>query len=101
MDETWLQFGLPPKADASPARQWEASRSLPQSVIQRSQSHNQEAADDDEAVADLTDEPAQPRAIVYLEPSFSLDRPVQGSKWMKDWRYTITVYLPFQIKCIK
>ena len=80
MDETWLQFGLPPKADASPARQWAVSRSLPQSVIQRSQSHNQEAVDDDEAVADLTDEPAQPRAIVYLEPSFSLDRPVHRLK---------------------
>ena len=28
----------------------------------------------DETVPGLTDEPAQPRAIVYLEPSFSLDR---------------------------
>ena len=74
LNETWLQFGLPPKADASPATQQAASRHLPQSVIQRSQSCNQD--DDDEAVPDLTDEPAQPRAIVYLEPSFSLQRPV-------------------------
>ena len=49
-------------------------------MIQRSQSHNQEAVDDDEAVADLTDEPAQSRAIVHLEPSFSLDRPVHRLK---------------------
>ena len=59
-----------------PARQQAASRCLPQSVIQRSQSHNQDAADDDEAVLDLTDEPPQLRAIVYLEPLFSLERPV-------------------------
>ena len=45
-------------------------------MIQRSHSRNQETADDDEAVPDLTDEPAQPRAIVYLEPSFSVERPV-------------------------
>ena len=74
LDETQLQFGLPPKADASPARQQAASRCLPQSVIQRSQSHNQDTADDDEAVPDLRDKLAQPRAIVYLEPSFSLER---------------------------
>ena len=65
-------FGLPPKADSSPARQQVASRCLPQSVIQRSQSCNQEAANYDEAVPDLMDEPAQPGATVYLEPSFSL-----------------------------
>ena len=75
-DETHLQFGSPPKADASPARQQAASRCLPQSVIQRSQSHNKEAANYDEAVPNLMDELAQPRAIVYIEPSFSLQRPV-------------------------
>ena len=78
LDGTWLQFGLPPKADASPARQQTPSRCLPQSVIQRSQSCNQDAADDDEAVPNLTDEPAQPRAIVYLEP-----RPVHRFKMDK------------------
>ena len=52
------------------------SRSLPQSVIQRSQSHIQEATNDDEAVPELMHEPAQPRAIVYFEPAFSLQRPV-------------------------
>ena len=49
-------------------------------MIQRSQSHNQEAANDDEAVPNLMDEPAQPRAIVYLEPSFHLQRPVHRLK---------------------
>ena len=66
LNETWLQFGLPPKADAFPPRQQAASRCLPQAAIQRSQSCNQDAADDDEAVPDLMDEPAQPRAIVYV-----------------------------------
>ena len=80
LDETWLHFGLPPKANTSPVRQQAASRCLPQSMIQRSQSHNQEATNDDEAVPDLTDEQAQPRAIVYLEPAFSLPRPVCSLK---------------------
>ena len=83
MDETWLQFGLPPKADASHTRQQAPSRRLPQSVIQRSQSCNQNVADDDEAVPNLTDEPAQPRAIVYLKPSLSLERPVCRPKMDK------------------
>ena len=48
--------------------------------IQRSQSHNQDAADDDEAVPNLMDGPAPPRAIVYLEPSLSLERPVHRLK---------------------
>ena len=70
LDETQQQFGLPSKADASAA-----SQCLPKSVNQRSQSHTQDAADD-EAVPDIMDEPAQPKAIVYLEASFSLERPV-------------------------
>ena len=40
------------------------------------QSHNHDTADDDEPVPDLTDELPQPRAIAYLEPLFSLERPV-------------------------
>ena len=39
------------------------------------QSHNQPTAKEDEAVPDLTDEPPQPRAIHYQEPSFSLEQP--------------------------
>ena len=35
-------------------------------MIQRSQSCNQEAANDDEAVPDLMDEPAKPRTIIQL-----------------------------------
>ena len=44
-------------------------------MIQRSQSHNQHTAEEDEALPDRTDEPPQPRAIHYQEPSFSLERP--------------------------
>ena len=44
-------------------------------MIQRSQSCNQHTAEEDEAVPDLTDEPPQPRAIHYQEPSFSLEQP--------------------------
>ena len=49
-------------------------------MIQRSQSCDHDAAIDDEAVPNLTDEPAPPRAIVYLEPSFSLESPVHRLK---------------------
>ena len=76
LDETQQQFGLPSKAGASCVRQPAASQCLPQPIIQRSQSHNQDAVDDDEAVPNLTDEPVPPRAIMYLEPLFSLERPV-------------------------
>ena len=45
---------------------WPATNQhLPQSVIQRSQSHNQHTTEEDEAVPDLTDKPPQPRAIHY------------------------------------
>ena len=80
LNKTQLQFGLPPKPEASPARQPAANQHLPQLVIQTSQSQNQETADDDEAVPDLMDEPLQPRAVVYLELSFSLERPVHRLK---------------------
>ena len=49
-------------------------------MVQRSQSHNQDAANGDEAVPDLMDKPAPPRAIMCLEPSFSLERPVPRLK---------------------
>ena len=66
---------LPPRQEASFACQPATNQYLPQSVIQRSQSCNQHTAKEDEAVPDLTDEPPQPRAIHYQEPSFSLERP--------------------------
>ena len=49
-------------------------------MIQRSQSHNHDAANNDETVPELMDKPAPPRAIVYLEPPFSLERPVPRLK---------------------
>ena len=49
---------------------------VPAVVIQRSQSRFQQAAPEDIAVPELTNQPAHPRTVEYLEPSFSLERPV-------------------------
>ena len=77
LEETHALFGLPPKEALSPARQPAASQHLPPAVIQRSQSCAQNTAGNDEAVPDLTNQPAPPRTVECLEPSFSLDRPVR------------------------
>ena len=53
LEETHALFGLPPKEALSPARQPAASQCLPPAVIQRSQSHAQNTAENDEAVPDL------------------------------------------------
>ena len=53
LEETRALFGLPPKEALSPARQSAASQHLPPAVIQRSQSHAQNTAENDEAVRDL------------------------------------------------
>ena len=76
LEETRALFGLPPKEASSPARQPAASQCLPPAVIQRSQSHAQNTAENDEAVPDLNNQPPPPRTVEYLEPSFSLERPV-------------------------
>ena len=76
LEETHTLFGLPPKEAPSPVRQPAASQHLPPAVIQRSQSHAQNTAGNDEAVPDLTNQPPPPRTVEYLEPSFSLERPV-------------------------
>ena len=76
LEETHALFGLPPKEAPSPARQPAASQHLPPAVIQRSQSHAQNTVGNDEAVPDLTNQPPPPRTVEYLEPSFSLKRPV-------------------------
>ena len=75
LNDTKQQFGLPPRQEASFAWQPVANQRLPQSVIQRSQSRNQYTVAEDEAVPNLTDEPPQPRAIHYQEPSFCLEQP--------------------------
>ena len=76
LEETHALFGLPPKEAPSPARQPVASQCLPPSVIQRSHSCVQNTAENDEAVPDLNNQPPPPRTVEYLEPSFSLERPV-------------------------
>ena len=70
-----MTIGLLPRQEASFACNPATNQHLPQSVIQRSHSRNQHTAEEDEAVPDLTDEPPQPRAIHYQEPSFSLEQP--------------------------
>ena len=49
LEETHALFGLPHKEAPSPTRQPAASQYLPQAIIQRSQSHAQSAAGNDEA----------------------------------------------------
>ena len=98
LEETHALFGLPPKEAPSPARQPAASQHLPPAVIQRSQSHAQNTAGNDEAVPDLTNQPPPPRTVEY-HPSVWKDQPA-GSKWMKDWRCTITLSWLYLIKCI-
>ena len=77
MKETHALFGLPRKEATSPARQPTASQHLPPAVMQRSQSHAQNTSQNDEAVADLTNQHPPPRTVEYLNPSFSLERPVR------------------------
>ena len=83
LNDTRQQFGLPPRPEASFACQPAPNQCLPQSVIQRSQSHNQHTAEENEAVPDPTDEPPQPRARHYQEPSFSLEQPDRMLKMHK------------------
>ena len=80
LEETHALFGLPPKEAPSPARQPAASQHLPPAVIQRSQSHAQNTAENDEAIPDLNNHPPPPRTVEYLEPSFSLEIPVRRLK---------------------
>ena len=76
LEETHALFGLPSKEAPSPARQPAASQCLPPAVIQRSQSHVQNTEENDKALPDLNNQPPPPRTVEYLEPSFSLQRPV-------------------------
>ena len=76
LEETHALFGLPPKGALSPARQPAVSQCLPPAVIQKSQSHAQNTAVNDEAVPDLNNQPPPPRTVEYFKPSFSLERPV-------------------------
>ena len=60
LEETHMLFGLPPKEALSPARQPAASQCLLPAVIQRSQSHAHNTAENDETVPDLNNQPPPP-----------------------------------------
>ena len=80
LEATRAEFGLPPKPGATLVVQPAGNMCLPFSVIQRSQSCNQNTADEDEAIPGLSHQPPQPINVPYLEPSFSLDRPTHRFK---------------------
>ena len=74
LNKTHTHFGLPP-TNASVKKPTECQQ-VPAAVIQRSQSHFQQVALEDIAVPELTNQLPHPRTVEYLEPSFSLERPV-------------------------
>ena len=74
LNETRTCFGLPPTN--TPVKKPAVCLQVPAAVIQRSQGHLQQAALEDIAVPELTNQPPHPTTVEYLEPSFSLERPV-------------------------
>ena len=78
LNKTCTCFGLP--ATNTPVKKPAVCQQVPAVVIQRSQSHLQQAAPEDIAVPELTNQPPHPRTVEYLEPSFSLERPVRRLK---------------------
>ena len=72
--ETRTHFGLPPTN--THVKKPAACQQVPAAVIQRNQSHLQQAAPEDIAVPELSNQPPLPRTVEYYEPSFSLERPV-------------------------
>ena len=78
LNETHTHFGLPPTN--TPVKKPAVHQQVPAAVIQRSQSHFQQAAPEDIAVPELTNQSPHPRTVEYLEPSFSLERPVRRLK---------------------
>ena len=74
LNETRTCFGL--LQTNTPIKKPTEHQQVPAAVIQRSQSHFQQAAPEDIAVPELTNQPPHPRTVEYLEPSFSLERPV-------------------------
>ena len=78
LNETHTRFGLPPTN--TPVKKPTEHQQVPAAVIQRSQSCFQQVALEDIAVPELTNQPPHPRTVEYLEPSFSLERPVHRLK---------------------
>ena len=81
LNETHTHFGLPPTN--TPVKKPAVCQQVPAVVIQRSQSHFQQVAQEDVVVPMLTNQPQHPRMVEYLEPSFSLERPVPKLKMDK------------------
>ena len=100
LEETCALFGLPPKEVPSPARQPAASQCLPPAVIQQSQSHALNTAENGEAVPDLNSQPPPPRTVEYIKPSFSLERPVCRLKMAERLEVHNNLSLLYLIKCI-
>ena len=78
LNKTRTHFGLPP-TNTSVKKPRECQQ-VPAVFIQRSQSCFQQVALKDIAVPELTNQPPHPRTVEYLEPSFSLERPVHRLK---------------------
>ena len=75
LNKTHTHFGLPPTN--TPVKKPAVSQQVPAVVIRRSRSHHQRVAPEDIAVQELSNQPPPPRTVEYLEPSFSLERPVR------------------------
>ena len=78
LNETHTHFGLPPTN--TPVKKPAVCQQVPAAIVERSQSHFQQAAPEDVAVPELTNQSPHPRTVEYLEPSFSLQRPVRRLK---------------------
>ena len=74
LNETHTHFGLPPTN--TPVKKPAVCQQVPAVVIQRSKSHFQQVASEDVAIPELTNQSPHPGTVKYLEPSFSLERPV-------------------------
>ena len=81
LNKTRTCFGLPPTN--TPVKKPAVCQQVPAAVVQRSQSRFQQAAPEDVAVPELTNQPPHSRTVEYLEPSFSLERPVRRLKMDK------------------
>ena len=74
LNETHTHFGLPPTN--TPVKKPAVCQQVPAAIVQRSQSCFQLATLEDVAVPEWTNQSLHPRTVEYLEPSFSLERPV-------------------------
>ena len=78
LNETCIHFELPPTN--TPAKKPAVCQQVPAAIVQRSQSRLQQAASEDVAIPELKNQSPHSRTVEYLEPSFSLERPVRRLK---------------------